>query len=57
MRSKRSLSINVNRVSKIIRMNEDGKSAISKARNSRVELADRYKNTERAVSRGRGAVV
>jgi len=57
MRSKRSLSINVNRVSKIIRMNEDGKSAISKAKNSHVESANRYKNTERAVSRGRGAVV
>lgn len=38
-------------------MNEDGKSAISKAKNSHVESANRYKNTERAVSRGRGAVV
>ena len=34
IRSKRSLSINVNKVSKIVKMNDDGVSAISKVKKS-----------------------
>ena len=58
MRSKRSLSINVGKVSKIIKMHNDGASAISRTREHRgLANALRHKSVERAVSRGRGSVV
>jgi hypothetical protein len=55
MRSKRSLSINVSRVSKIIKMHDDGATAISRHREHKgLAAALRHKSVERAVSRGRG---
>lgn len=55
IRSKRSLSINVNNVSKIIKLNNDGVSAISKVK-ARGDVFARHKSTERAASRGRGNI-
>ena len=55
IRSKRSLSINVNKVSKIIKMNDDGVSAISKVKQGDLG-ALRHKSTQRAISRGREAM-
>ena len=56
IRSKRSLSISVNSVSKIIKMNNDGANAISKVKGQRNDLFTRHKSTERAVSRGRANI-
>ena len=54
MRSKRSLSIQVNKVSKIIRLGDDNVTAISKAKpgNARGDVTGRHKST-RVMSRGR----
>ena len=49
------MSINVNKVSKIVKMNDDGVSAISKVKKSDAGSL-RHKSTERAVSRGRAAL-
>lgn len=53
IRSKRSLSINVNKVSKIIKMNDDGSSCISRARVDQ-RLALRHRSTDKAFSRNGG---
>ena len=55
VRSKRSLSINVNKVSKIVRMQDDGVSAISKAKEAIKSNPLRNKSTERTASRGMGS--
>jgi hypothetical protein len=57
VRSKRSLSIQVNKVSKIIKLAEDGATAISKPRlnNGRGDITGRHKSVGRVQSRGRGA--
>ena len=49
MRSKRSLSIQVNKVSKIIKLGEDAATAISKPRhhNARGDITGRHKSTGR----------
>ena len=57
IRSKRSLSINVNKVSKIVRMQNDGVSAISKVKDSISNNPLRNKSTERTASRGMGSGV
>lgn len=62
IRSKRSLSINVNKVSKIVKLNEDGVSAISKVKNDNASVRNganslqnshRFRSVDRAASRGR----
>ena len=55
VRSKRSLSINVNKISKIVRMKEDGVSALSKAKDGISNNPLQNKSTERAASRGLGS--
>ena len=56
VRSKRSLSINVNKVSKITRLNDDGSTAITKAsrqlQNAPADTSARHKSCGRVFSRG-----
>ena len=54
IQSKRSLSINVNKVSKIMKVNDEGSNAISRVKDPAF-AALRHRSTERAASRGRGA--